>query len=89
MVANLHFVRKTAPATTNIDAFFIQLPPDTRVTVNGRTHVNDGLSATQEEASDTNTESVKRPELLSQPTCIFRHEHALSFTKKIRGLDSL
>ncbi|KAF2631256.1 hypothetical protein BU25DRAFT_481822 [Macroventuria anomochaeta] len=101
--AQVNTIKRTAPAAENDNdsasniKFFTELSPNTSVTVNGRTYVNDAPTRALERNLDVDTGEAESPfyvgplhryiviEVLSQPMFFFRGREDLGFTDKIAG----
>ncbi|KAH4015563.1 hypothetical protein HBI95_163550 [Parastagonospora nodorum] len=78
-----------AEASENDYGYFIELPPNTQITVNGITYINDTLEAEQGPSAPSpfiigTLDRYTIIELLSQPIFFFRTQADLEFTAKIK-----
>ncbi|EAT78575.2 hypothetical protein SNOG_13950 [Parastagonospora nodorum SN15] len=78
-----------AEASENDYGYFIELPPNTQITVNGITYINDTLEAEQGPSAPSpfiigTLYRYTIIELLSQPIFFFRTQADLEFTAKIK-----
>lgn len=100
-VAQMNIVRRTvaaeegSPGVILDSAFFIELLPGTRVTVNGATYINENAPGNEDgegDASEGPSPFFIGPlhtytviEFLSQPVFFFRRRSDLNFTQKVAG----